>query len=52
MFDFRLGSTRDPNNGNEEKIEHAKGTMVEALFGVLYIECGLKRVISSIVHLK
>ena len=52
LFDFRLGSTRDPNNSNEEKIEHAKGTMVEALFGVLYIECGLEKVISSIVHLK
>lgn len=52
LFDFRLGSTKNLDNANEKKIEHAKGTMVEALFGVLYIEYGLEKVISSIVHLK
>jgi len=52
LFDFRLGSTKSMENANEEKVEHAKGTIVEALFGVLYIECGLEKVISSVVHLK
>ena len=44
----------DPNKSdiNEEKINHVKGTIVEALFGVMYIESGLDQVISSIAALK
>lgn len=52
LFDFRLGSTKDTENANKENVEHSKGTIIEALFGVLYIECGLEKVISSVVHLK
>ncbi|AKB85981.1 hypothetical protein MCMEM_1928 [Methanococcoides methylutens MM1] len=52
LFDFRLGATQEIENANKEKIEHAKGTIIEALFGVLYIECGLEKVITSVVHLK
>ena len=52
LFDFRLGSSKNAENANKAKIEHAKGTIIEALYGVLYIECGLEKVISSVVHLK
>jgi ribonuclease-3 len=52
LFDFRLGSTKNTEDANEEKIEHAKGTIIEALYGVLYIECGLDKIISSVIHLK
>jgi ribonuclease-3 len=52
LFDFKLGSTKNTKSPNKEKMEHAKGTIIEALFGVLYIECGLEKVISSAVHLK
>jgi ribonuclease-3 len=52
LFDFRLGSSKNVEKANKEKMEHSKGTIIEALYGVLYIECGLEKVISSVVHLK
>ncbi|PWB49350.1 MAG: hypothetical protein C3F06_14460 [Candidatus Methanoperedenaceae archaeon] len=47
LYDFRIhfGSDHSENN-------HAKGTIIEALFGVVYIEAGLDQVILSIDTLK
>lgn len=47
LYDFRIhfGSDQSENN-------HAKGTIIEALFGVIYIEAGLNQVILSIDTLK
>ena len=47
LYDFRIhfGSDQSENN-------HAKGTIMEALFGVVYIEAGLNQVILSIDAVK
>lgn len=52
IYDFRIHF--DPNKPEikEETINHVKGTIIEALFGVMYIESGLKQIIPSIVALK
>jgi len=50
-----LYPSRIPNKisrTNKEKTNHAKGTIIEALFGVIYAESGLNPVVSSIVVLK
>ncbi|WP_288069059.1 ribonuclease III domain-containing protein [Methanolobus sp.] len=50
-----LYTSRIPNKvsrTNKEKTNHAKGTIIEALFGVIYAESGLNSVVSSIVVLK
>lgn len=52
LYDFRIHFDSNQSENNEEKINHAKGTIVEALFGVVYIEAGLNQVILSIDALK
>ena len=52
LYDSRIHL--DPNHLNvkDETINHVKGTIVEALFGVMYIESGLDKIITSIGVLK
>lgn len=54
LYGFRIhydyGSNQSENIG--KKINHAKGTIIEAIFGVVYIEAGLKQVVLSIDALK
>ena len=52
LYDYRLHFDPNKSENNEEKINHVKGTIVEALFGVMYIEDGLDQIISSIIALK
>ncbi len=33
---------------NDEKVEHTKGTLIESIIGVMYLESGLEQVISSL----
>lgn len=52
LYESRIPNSHKISQTNEEKINHAKGTIVEALFGVIYTESGLKEVVSSVVVLK
>ncbi|UCE11354.1 MAG: hypothetical protein JSW61_05320 [Candidatus Thorarchaeota archaeon] len=42
----------DPPTPTKSEIEHIKGTLVEAVYGIIYIERGLDGVKDSIRHLK
>ncbi|KCZ72868.1 dsRNA-specific ribonuclease [Candidatus Methanoperedens nitroreducens] len=52
LYDFRIHFDSNQSENSGEKINHAKGTIVEALFGVVYIEAGLDQVILSVDALK
>lgn len=52
LYDHRIHFDPSKYDTKDVKINHVKGTIVEALFGVIYIENGLDQVISSIVALK
>lgn len=52
LYDHRIHFDPNKYDTKDVKINHVKGTIVEALFGVIYIENGLDQVISSIVALK
>ncbi len=52
IYDFRIHFDPNKSEIKEETINHAKGTIIEALFGVMYIESGLDQIIPSIVALK
>lgn len=52
LYDFRIHFDPNKSEIKEETINHAKGTIIEALFGVMYIESGLDQIIPSIVALK
>ncbi|MCD4820936.1 MAG: hypothetical protein K8R11_02410 [Methanococcoides sp.] len=52
MFDHRIPFESKPSGTKIETINHVKGTMVEAVFGIIYIESGLDDIITSIVSLK
>lgn len=41
----------DPPTPTKSEMEHIKGTLVEALFGVIYIEMGFRRVLEMVKHL-
>ncbi len=43
LYDFRIHLGSD-----QSEKDHSKGTVIEAIFGVVYIEAGLDRVIASI----
>ena len=52
LYGFRIhyDPNQPENDGN--KINHAKGTIIEAIFGVVYIEAGLDQVVLSIDALR
>jgi len=52
LYNYRIHFDPNQSEIKEETINHVKGTIVEALFGVIYIEAGLNQIISSIVALK
>jgi dsRNA-specific ribonuclease len=52
LYDFRIHFDPNQSENNGKKINHAKGTIVEAIFGVVYIEAGLDQVVLSIDALK
>ncbi len=52
LYDHRIHFDPNKYDIKEKTINHTKGTIIEALFGVIYIEKGLDKVISSIVALK
>jgi ribonuclease-3 len=52
LYDFRIHLDSNQSENNVKKLNHAKATIVEAIFGVIYIEAGLDQVILSIDALK
>ena len=46
LFDYRILGKIDPSaeNSKEETILHEKGTLIESLFGVIYLEYGLDEI--------
>lgn len=52
LYDFRIHFDPNKSEIKDETINHVKGTIIEALFGVMYIESGLEQIIPSIVALK
>ena len=51
LYDLRIHEDQFTPE-EDKKIDHTKGTIVEALFGIIYVESGLTQVISSIRALK
>ncbi|KXH76867.1 MAG: hypothetical protein AM326_06370 [Candidatus Thorarchaeota archaeon SMTZ-45] len=41
----------DPDTPSKSEIEHDKGTLVEAIYGIIYIEYEYKRVVGLVKHL-
>lgn len=52
LYGFRIHYDSNQNENEGEKTNHAKGTIIEAIFGVVYIEAGLDQVVLSIDALK
>jgi len=52
--EWRLYENRihfDPPTPTKSEMEHIKGTLVEAFYGVIYIEMGFRKVLEMVVHL-
>lgn len=52
LYDVRIHLDLNQSKNNGKKIDHAKATIVEAIFGGIYVEAGLDQVILSIDSLK
>lgn len=54
LYDYRLKRKQKSqiNGLKEETIEHVKGTFVEAIFGVIYLEFGLEEVFNILILLQ
>jgi len=50
LYDFRLNRIKDPSekNSKPKTILHEKGTLVEAIYGVIYLEFGFEELIRTI----
>lgn len=52
LYDFRIHFDSSQAKINEKTVNEVKGTIIEALYGIIYIEKGLNQIISSIIALK
>lgn len=52
LYDFRIHFDPSQSEINEKTVNEVKGTIIEALYGIIYIEKGLNQIISSINALK
>ncbi len=50
LYEFRLNRTHDPSekNAKPKTIQHEKGTLVEAIYGVIYLEFGFEELIRTV----
>ncbi len=50
LYEFRLNRLHDPSekNSKPKTIQHEKGTLVEAIYGVIYLEFGFEELIRTI----
>lgn len=49
LYDYRIHF--DPKTVTKSEMEHIKGTLVEAIYGVLYVEYGFDKVLELIDHI-
>jgi len=54
LFEYKLERFRQPSKiqSKPETIEHEKGTLVEAIYGVIYLEFGFEKLISLVPLIK
>ena len=53
LFDYRLKRLKEPTHLTKgDKIEHEKGTLVESIFGVIYLEFGYSELLRIIPHIQ
>ena len=52
LFDYRIHQDPPQPIKTEKTLNHTKATIVESLFGIIYVESGLEGVISTITVLK
>ena len=52
LYEYRIHQDPYAPDTKRETVDHVKGTIIEAIFGVVYIESGLEQVISSVSVLK
>ncbi|MHA1975011.1 MAG: ribonuclease III domain-containing protein [Candidatus Hodarchaeales archaeon] len=54
LYEFQLQRLQDPTKANakDKTLEHEKGTLVEALLGVIYLENGYNGVLKAVPYLK
>jgi len=50
LYDYRLNRLNDPSerNAKPKTIQHEKGTLIEAIYGVIYLEFGFEELIRTI----
>ena len=54
LFDYKLQRLKQPSKvqSKDETIEHEKGTLVEAIYGVIYLEFGFEKLASLVPLIK
>ena len=54
LYDYRLCRLHDPSakDAKEKNVQHEKGTLVEAIFGVIYMEFGVEKVVRILPHVQ
>ena len=54
LYDFRLSRLYEPTtkDAKEKTIEQEKATLVEAIFGVIYLEFGLQHLVRILPHVQ
>ncbi|MHA2227395.1 MAG: ribonuclease III domain-containing protein [Candidatus Hodarchaeales archaeon] len=54
LYEYRLCRLHDPTaqEAKEKTIQHEKGTLVEAIFGVIYMEFGVEHVVRVLPHVQ
>lgn len=50
LFDYRLNRLNDPSelNAKPKTVEHEKGTLIEAIYGIIYLEFGFEELIRTL----
>jgi len=50
LYDYRLNRLNDPSekNAKPKTVQHEKGTLVEAIYGVIYLEFGFEELVRTI----
>lgn len=50
LYEFRLNRLNDPSerNAKSKTIQHEKGTLIETIYGIIYLEFGFEELIRTI----
>jgi ribonuclease-3 len=49
LYEYRIHF--DPDTTSKSEIDHDKGTLLEAIYGIIYIEHEYKRIVDVVTHL-